>query len=143
MVGVILLSLVGMVYGILSASELVKKLVKSDRFENFLNKLYKFDLIIGILGVFIGVWNLFSPNFGFKTNSPGADITILGATIPSILVALSGVSISLHYILQVLNIETESKEKLLSIRDQYADLIGVLTFSFSLIHIFTYQTVLL
>ncbi|MEN2997514.1 MAG: hypothetical protein ABDH28_00525 [Brevinematia bacterium] len=143
MIGVILLSLSGIVFGLLSASDLVKKIIKSEGFERFLNRISKFDLIIGPLGIFVGIWNLFSPNFGFRTNVTGADLTILGATIPSALITLSGISISLHYLLQILNIPTEKKDEILAIRNQYADLVGVLTVIFSLLHLVTYQTILL
>ncbi|MCS7298487.1 MAG: hypothetical protein RMJ37_00820 [Spirochaetia bacterium] len=143
MVGVVLFSLFGMVIGILSAGGLVKRILKSETINRFLDRVDKFDLIIGLVAIFVGVWNLFSPNFGFRVDIPGADITILGATIPSLLVILSGASISLHYILQILNIQTNKKEQLIRIRSQYGDLIGIATFVFSFLHILTYQTVLL
>ncbi|MCX8029297.1 MAG: hypothetical protein N2712_04790 [Brevinematales bacterium] len=143
MFGVIILSLMGMIYGFLSAGNFFKKLFRSDLFERFLNRVDRFDLVIGSFGIFIGLWNLFSPNFGFKTGITGADLTILGATIPSLLIIMSGISISLHYILQVLNIEKERKDQILRVRSQYGDLIGILTFIFSLLHVVTYQTILL
>lgn len=143
MVGVIFFSLVGMIFGILCANDLVKKILKNETVERFFNKIDKYDLVIGIIGISIGIWNLFSPNFGFKTDSLGDDITILGAAIPSSLVILSSITICLHYLLQILNISTVIKEKLLSIRNQYADLIGIITFVFSFLHILTYQTILI
>lgn len=143
MVGVVLFSLFGMIIGIISAGGLVKRILKSETINRFLDRVDKFDLAIGLVAIFVGVWNLFSPNFGFRVDAPGADITILGATIPSLLVTLSGASISLHYILQILNIQTDKKEQLIRIRSQYGDLIGVATFVFSFLHILTYQTVLL
>lgn len=143
MVGVILFSLFGMIIGILSAGGLIRRIVKSETINRILNKIDKFDLVIGLVAIFIGVWNLFSPNFGFRVDALGADITILGATIPSLLIILSGASISLHYILQILNIQTDKKEELIRIRSQYGDLIGVATFVFSFLHMLTYQTVLL
>jgi len=143
MVGVILFSFVGMFFGFLAADDLVKSIVKSNSLERFLNRLDKFDLWLGILGIFVGIWNLFSPNFGFSVGVAGADITIFGALIPSGLVILSGISISLNYILQVINVDAEKKEKILLMRNQYSDLIGVLTFVFCFLHLFSHSTVLL
>ncbi|MFN4245238.1 MAG: hypothetical protein ACK4F9_03700 [Brevinematia bacterium] len=143
MVGVILFSLCGMFFGFFSAYDLAKKIFRNDKFEMFLNRLSRFDLLIGIAGIFVGLWNLFSPNFGFKLDIASADITLLGALVPSSLVILSGASICLHYILQFINVEMELKDKILSYRNQYGDLIGVLTFVFSLLHLVTYNIILL
>ncbi|MGC8767265.1 MAG: hypothetical protein ACP5QP_06195 [Brevinematia bacterium] len=144
MVGVILFSLIGMFVGFLSAERLIKDLIgKSDFITRFFNVVDKFDLFISIGGIFVGVWNFFSPNFGFKFDIPGADLPIIGAAIPSLLIVISSISIGINYFLQILNIPSEEKEKLLNANQNYGDLIGVVTFLFSFLHILTYQTVLL
>ena len=143
MIGVFLFSLLGMFFGFVSAYDFVKKIFRNDKIEMFFNRLGKFDLLIGGVAIFVGLWNLFSPNFGFIVGVPGADITLLGALIPSSFVILSGVSICLHYILQFINVEIELKNKILEYRDQYADLIGILTFVFSFLHLVTHSIILL
>ncbi len=144
MVGVILLSLLGMFLGIVSAKNLIIKITnENNSVVRFFNVVSNFDFLVSLFGIFIGVWNFFTPNFGFRVDVAGADLPILGATIPSLLIVISSISIGINYFLQILNIPSEDKEKLIRVNQNYGDLIGVVTFLFSLLHVITYQTVLL
>lgn len=144
MFGVILLALIGMFFGFISAKDLIIKISKENNsIIRCFNALDKFDLYISLIGIFIGLWNFFSPNFGYKLDIAGADLPILGATIPSLLIVIASISVGINYFLQILNISIEIKERLIKVNQSYGDLIGVLTFLFSFLHIITYQTVLL
>ncbi len=144
MIGVILFSLFGVFMGLIASRDLIKKLSNNDyNVVRVFNRIEKFDVPIGFLGVLIGVWNIFSPNFGFRTNVPGADLTILGVLIPASLITLSGLVLVIHFVLQYLNIPVENKQRVISLANEYSDIIGVATVIFSLLHLVTYQTILL
>lgn len=144
MVGVVLFSLFGVLMGLIASRNLIKRLSNNDyNVVRVFNRIEKFDIPIGFLGILVGVWNVFSPNFGFKVDIPGADLTIFGALIPASLVALSGFVLVAHFIFQYVNISVEDKQKVISLADEYSDVVGVATVIFSFLHLVTYQTVLL
>ncbi len=143
MAGVIVLSLSGVVVSLIVLSSIIKKLFQVNLVIRLFNTLEKYDLIIAIGFLVIGIWNLFSPNFGVKTDILGADLPILGALIPSSLVILSSLGIGMNYFLQYVNISSEIKDKLIKIKNNYNDIVGVSTLIFSFLHLFTYQVIFL
>jgi predicted small secreted protein len=144
MLGVIFLSLCGITIGIIVSGDIVKRLTNNDyNVIRVFNAIEKFDIPIGLSGGLVGIWNIFSPNFGFKVGITGADITILGALIPSALIILSSVILIVDFILQYINISVEEKERIINLSKEYSDLVGITTLIFSLLHLVTYQTVLL
>ncbi len=140
MVGVILFVLVILFYGFVLSLPLLEKTFPQSK--DFLSKINAFldkgatKIILALVGIVVGVWNIFAPDFG-AMYSP----TIIGALIPSLLLIVDS-TIIYPAVLEVLNIPQEGKDKYYAFVEKWKGVAGIVTIIAGLLHLALFKQIL-
>lgn len=143
MLGVILFVIVLLFYSLILLELWDKVKVNSEKVTNFLNATKSFfdsgssRFILALVGLIIGVWNLFAPDFGYFEGGP----TVLGALLPSIAMCLSSV-VLYPGIVEILNISQEDKQKYYNFINNYRGISGIVTLVIGVLHAIFFKIVL-
>ncbi len=148
MVGVVLFTLVLIVFGFILSSKIISGLVKEPEGDEAPNVVKRFlikiqellenksiSLILALTAIVIGLWNFFAPDFGaFLTP------TIVGALIPSLILLVNGAVLYPH-IIEIFNVSDDKKGKYYDFISKYKDYVGLATLVIALLHILLYKQV--
>lgn len=146
MFGVILFVIALLFYGFILSTVLLRSLLKADANPSiaaFFDKADKLAgnetarVIMAVVALAVGIWNLFAPNFG-----AGFSPTILGALFPSLILVLDGLVIY-PGILTFFNLPEEPKAKVNKLLETYMKFAGPVTLGAGVLHIFFYNMILL
>jgi hypothetical protein len=140
MLGVILFSLIMLFYGFVLSTELFVKAFPAAK--DFFSKVDAFfekgsiKVVLSLLGILFGVWNLFAPDFG-----AGYSPTIIGALLPSLLL-IADATIIYPNILEILNLPQESKDKYYAFIEKYKGVAGIATLVSGFLHMALFRQIL-
>ena len=91
-------------------------------------------VILSLVGIIAGIWNFFSPDFGY----PEAGPSILGALLPALALIFAS-TVIYPSVIEILNLPNESKRKYYDFVEKYKGIAGVGTLIAALLHILLYQ----
>lgn len=140
MVGVILFCLILLFFGFVLSLPLFEKTFPQTKdffakFNEFLDKGAT-KVILALVGIIVGIWNIFAPDFG-AMYSP----TIIGALIPSLLLIVDA-TIIYPNVLEILNIPQESKDKYYAFVEKYKGIAGIITIIAGFLHMALFKQIL-
>lgn len=150
MLGVVLFTLILMVYGLILSRKLIVKMIPAAKegeepgaFKKFMTKVDEFFANKGVSFIFsfsalvIGLFNFFAPDFSAAFREP-----IIGATLPALILILDGAVIQPE-IVEILNIAQEKKDKYYAFVEKISGFMGIATLVSAILHIPFYNQILL
>lgn len=140
MVGALVTALVMMGLGFLVSMKLIEKMFNVN-LEPVRSNVEPYKTVIGVVGIILGIWNFFNPDFGAHKLYAGS-IPILGALLPALLMTYLGVVLSIDLLESILNVPEETKVKTKEFIQNSAEIIGFVTIILGIVHIFTYRYII-
>jgi hypothetical protein len=92
-------------------------------------------ILLSVVAIIVGVWNLFAPDFGAKNS-----LTIIGALVPSVVMICDGLIICPELV-GFINISKKSKKKFIKKINGYKKFAGPITLVAAILHIIYFRSV--